>query len=121
MSHIVTIRTKLHDPTALAAACTRLGLQTPVQGTAQLFSGEVSGLVVKLPGWEYPVVVDTLSGNVRYDDFGGRWGERRHLDHLLQMYAVEAAKLEARKQGFSVSEQTLDNGSIKLQIVEHAS
>jgi hypothetical protein len=36
------------------------------------------------------------------------------------MYAVEKAKIEARKKGFSVSEQVLNDGSIKLQIVEGA-
>ena len=32
--------------------------------------------------------------------------------------AVEKAKLEARKKGYSVSEQALNDGSIRLQIVE---
>jgi hypothetical protein len=31
---------------------------------------------------------------------------------------VEKAKLEARRQGYQVSEQALHDGSIKLQIVE---
>lgn len=39
MSHIVTIKTRVKDPAALAAACTRLGLDPPVQGTAKLFGG----------------------------------------------------------------------------------
>jgi hypothetical protein len=32
------------------------------------------------------------------------------------MYAVEKAKLEARRNGHSVHEQTLSDGSIKLSI-----
>ena len=32
--------------------------------------------------------------------------------------AVEKAKLEARKKGYSVSEQPLQDGSIRLQIIE---
>jgi hypothetical protein len=40
MSHIVTIQTKVHDPHAVAAACRRLNLAAPVQGTAKLHSGE---------------------------------------------------------------------------------
>jgi hypothetical protein len=36
------------------------------------------------------------------------------------LYAVEKAKLEARKRGFSVTEQTLQDGSIKVQINEGA-
>src|SRR5687767_10531611 len=99
MSHIVTIQTRVHDPAAVAAACQRLGLPAAAQGTAQLFSGEATGLVVQLPGWTYPAVIDTLTGVVRYDNYGGRWGEQEHLHSFLQSYAVEKAKLEARKKG----------------------
>jgi hypothetical protein len=118
MSHIVTIKTKVHDPAAVSAACTRLGLPIPKQGTAKLFSGEVAGLLVQLPGWQYPAVIDTQTGNVNFDNFEGRWGDQQQLNKLLQMYAVEKAKLEARKKGFQVNEQSLQDGSIKLQIIE---
>jgi hypothetical protein len=118
MSHVVTIQTKVRDPAAVAAACQRLGLAAPVQGTARLFSGEANGLLVQLPDWEYPVVIDPATGEVRFDNFGGVWGEPKELDRFLQMYAVEMAKLEARKKGYAVSEQALQNGSIRLQIVE---
>src|SRR5262245_32343506 len=43
MSHVVTIQTKLHDPGAVVAACQRLNLAAPVQGTAKLYSGEATG------------------------------------------------------------------------------
>jgi hypothetical protein len=120
MSHIVTVQTKLRDPAAVAAACQRLGLAAPAQGTAQLYGGDATGLLVQLPGWQYPIVLDTATGEVRYDNFGGRWGEQTQLDRFLQMYAVELAKLEARKKGYQVSEQALQDGSIRLQIVEGA-
>jgi hypothetical protein len=48
------------------------------------------------------------------------WGDQRHLDRLLQIYAVEKAKIEARKQGYVVTEQALADGSIKLQMIEGA-
>jgi hypothetical protein len=118
MSHVVTIQTKVHDPVAVAAACRRLNLADPVQGTARLYSGEATGLIVKLPGWQYPAVVEPLTGTVRYDNFGGHWGDQAHLDRFLQLYAVERAKLEARKKGFAVTEQALQDGGIKLQIIE---
>ncbi len=118
MSHIVTIQTKLHDPVALGAACRRLGHAAPVEGTARLYSGEASGLLVQLPGWTYPAVIDPLTGSVRFDNYEGRWGEQQHLDRFLQAYAVEKTRLEARKKGFAVREQTLGDGSIRLQIVE---
>jgi hypothetical protein len=118
MSHIVSVQTRLHDPAAVAAACQRLGLPEPVQGTAQLFSGEATGLVVQLPGWQYPAVIDTLSGIVRYDNYSGAWGSQEHLDRFLQIYAVERARQEARKKGYAVTEQQLQDGSIRLTIVE---
>jgi hypothetical protein len=118
MSHIVTIVTKVQDPVAAAAACRRLGLADPTYGSAELFGGEVAGLIVRLPGWVYPVVVDAATGRLAYDDFGGRWGDAEQLDRFLQAYAVEKAKLEARKKGYSVSEQALHDGSIRIEIVE---
>ncbi len=44
------------------------------------------------------------------------WGERRQLDRFIQGYAVERARLEARRHGHTVTEQTLADGSIKLTI-----
>jgi hypothetical protein len=118
MSHVVTLQSKVHDPIAVAAACQRLNLAPPRQGTAELYSGEAEGLLVQLPGWQYPIAIDTLSGVVRYDNFEGRWGAQEQLARFLQLYAVERAKLEARKKGYAVSEQALQDGSIKLNIIE---
>ena len=116
MSHIVTVVTRIHDPAAVAAACARLNLAAPVQGTVQLYSGEASGLIVQLPGWEYAVAIDTLTGTIRYDNYGGAWGDPAQLDRFQQAYAVEKARIAARKRGHSVVEQALPDGSIKLTI-----
>ena len=116
MSHVVTIQTQVRDPVAVTAACARLGLAAPIRGVTKLFSQSVEGLAVQLPGWRYPVVCDTAAGNVRFDNFEGRWGDRRELDRFLQSYAVEVAKIEARRKGHSVTEQALPDGSIKLTI-----
>jgi hypothetical protein len=118
MSHIVQMQTKLHDPAAIAAACRRLGLAEPVHGIARLYSGEATGLLVQLPGWQYPAVIDTATGEVRYDNYGGRWGDQAQLDRLLQLYSVEKTKIEAKKRGYSVSEQALQDGSILVQVRE---
>src|SRR5262249_34167212 len=117
MSHIVQIQTQIRDPLAVAAGCRRLGLAEPVLGTAELFAGqEVSGLSVQLPGWRYPVVCDLANGQVRYDNFAGRWGDQKELDRLLQAYAVEKVRIEARQRGHTVTEQALADGSIKLNV-----
>ena len=116
MSHVVTIKTEVRDPQAVAAACQRLDLPEPILGTVTLFSAEAAGLLVKLSGWLYPVVCDTASGELRYDNYGGSWGLQEHLDRFLQRYAVEKAGIEARKRGHSVVEQVLADGSIKVTI-----
>ena len=116
MSHVVTIDTQLRDRTAIDAACRRLNLPATKHERVTLYSDEVTGLAVRLPEWQYPVVIDTASGEIRYDNFGGRWGEQKHLDALLQMYAVEKAKIESRRRGHACTEQRLADGSIKLTI-----
>ena len=116
MSHIVSIKTEVRDATAVRAACRRLNLAEPVQGTVKLFSGEATGLAVQLPDWQYPICCEPSTGQVRFDNFAGRWGDQKYLDAFLQAYAVEKAKIESRRRGDSVTEQTLADGSIKLTI-----
>ena len=121
MSHIVTIESKVRDPGAITAACARLNLPAPVQGTAQLFSGECTGLLVQFPGWHYPAVIDTQTGQVKFDNFEGNWGDPVHLDQAsCKFMQSRRRKLEARKRGYTVTEQAISDGSIKLQIIEGA-
>jgi hypothetical protein len=116
LSHIVTIETQVRDPAAVRTACDRLRLPPPTEGTFQLYSSRATGLGVQLPDWRYPVVCDTTTGKLAFDNFGGRWGEQSQLDKFLQSYAVEKAKIEARRRGHSVVEQSLADGSIKLTV-----
>lgn len=116
MSHIVTIQTEVRDPAAIRSACDRLQLPLPVHGTARLFTTEATGLLVQLPRWRYPVVCQTETGTLAYDNYRGAWGEQIHLDRFLQGYAVEKTRLEARKAGHDVVEQALADGSIKLTL-----
>ena len=105
MSHIVEIRTEVRDSAAVAAACRRLALPEPAHGTAELYSGQATGLLVNLPDWLYPVVIDTGSGTIRYDNYGGGWGDEQHLHRFLQAYAVERARSEARKKNYASTEK----------------
>ena len=85
-----------------------------------LYSGPVQGLIVQFPEWQFPIIIDPVLGKVSYDNYNGAWGSIDHLQKFTQMYAVEKAALEARKAGHSVSEQLLGDGTIRLQITEHA-
>ena len=127
MSHIVTIQTRMRDRAALSAACRRLGLAEPVEGSYERniwdehgeYTGgiAISGLLVRLPGWTFPVAVQA-DGTSLYDNYGGKWGELAHLHKLLQAYAVEAARIQARRSGRTFTEQPLPDGSIRLTISE---
>lgn len=116
MSHIVTIQTEVRDAAAIQAACERLRIPPPKGGMHRLFSDTVSGLAVELPGWHYPAVCNLQSGRIEFDNYEGHWGDRKELDRFVQAYAVEKAKLEARRKGYSVTEQPLADGSIQLTV-----
>ena len=116
MSHIVEIKTEIRDEQAIRAACVRLQLAAPEHKTCRLFNATATGLCVQLPGWSYPVVCETQSGAVKYDNYQGHWGEQKHLNSFLQTYAVEKARIEARKKGHRVSEAKLEDGSIRVTV-----
>jgi len=116
LSHIVEIKTEIRDEQAVRAACTRLQLTAPENKTVRLFNATATGLCVQLPNWSYPLVCNLQTGQVQYDNYGGHWGEQRHLNSFLQAYAVEKAKIEARKKGHSVTETALQDGSIRVTV-----
>ena len=116
MSHVVEIKTEIRDEQAVRAACTRLQLAAPEHKTVRLFNATATGLCVQLPSWQYPVVCNIQTGQVQYDNYNGHWGEQARLNAFLQAYAVEKAKIEARKKGHSVSETRLQDGSIRVTV-----
>ena len=116
MSHIVKIQTQVRDEAAVQAACRRRQLAEPIAGRHQLYSREVEGLAVRLRDWSYPVVCQLQTGELQYDNFGGRWGQQQELDQFLRAYAVEKTRIEARKRGHTLTEQSLTDGSIKLTV-----
>jgi len=118
MSHVVTITTKVKDIQAIRAACLRLNLAEPVHGVTKLFTTDVTGWVVQLPNWHFPIVINTETGDIQFDNYNGRWGKQEYLDRFMQAYAVEMTRQQARRKHYSVTEQTLKDGSIRLQILE---
>lgn len=121
MSHTLEVKTKFLDPRAIAATCREMGLPEPTQahgGSARLFDGTrvENALVVTLPGWRHPVLIDQKTGVARYDNYGGSWGSQAHLDKFTQLYAANKATQEAQRLGYRVTRQTLPNGSLKLNV-----
>jgi hypothetical protein len=116
MSHIVQIQTQVKDQQAVELACHRLKLPAPNYGTFQIYNTEATGLKVELPDWRYPVVCQLETGDVQYDNYQGSWGAESYLHQFLQAYAVEKSLLEARKQGYSATEEYLTDGTIKVLV-----
>lgn len=114
MSHVVSIKTALTDPTVLASACVALGIPAPKLGTFKLYAASKTGIGIQLPGWHYPIVV-AADGSIDFDNYNGSWGAQEQLDKLVQRYGVEKAKLELmRSRNRFVGERTLEDGSIEL-------
>jgi hypothetical protein len=60
------IITSIHDPSALAATCRQCNIPAPKEGNIQLGGQAVSGWVMHLPGVQFPIVCNTLTGLVAY-------------------------------------------------------
>jgi hypothetical protein len=123
MSHTVQVKNiQCKNEAALETACDALGLELSSRAKHQLFGGnKAEGRAVRLPGWNYPVIINTETGEASYDNYGGSWGKQEELDRLIQRYSVEAAKMEALAHGYSVDgEEALADGSIKLSLANYA-
>lgn len=114
MSHIVTVAIKLTDPDALQKAAQAVGAQVLGEKTHDLFNGQTAtGMGFQLQNWTYPLVVEA-DGSLKYDNYNGRWGDQQQLDEFMQRYAVENTKNQADLYGYTVQEQTAENGDIVL-------
>jgi len=121
MSHISKIELEVKDLGVLSQACTRLGLQLIRNQETFKWYGKDAQCehAIKLPGASYEIGVLKKSG--RYElqcDFYDRNIEKaigRQGGLLKQAYAIEKAKIEARRKGYSVLEKRTDTG-IRLHV-----
>jgi len=115
MSHVTTVQTEIKDKTALMAVCKQLGLDLKTgKHTVTLFSGKVDcEFSIQLPGWKYRCAV-LADGSVKFDVYGGQWGNLGELNKLKQAYAVEVATKKARSMGYLVQKKTKQDGTIQL-------
>lgn len=110
-SHTATVKIDLSDAAALQRAVEVIGGQWIGAGTHQLFSSRHTGNAFKLPGWNYPCVVDAATGEVHYDNYGGAWGDVAQLEKLKAEYSAAVVEQRANVQGWQ-TERTGDGGVI---------
>lgn len=138
MSHVSKIKVEIRSLEALKAACHRLGFEF-IEGQKTykwygVFMGDYpleEGVkqedlgkcdhAISVPNCRYEVGV--VQKGDHYDlhyDFWQSGGLNVALGEnackLVQAYAVEAAREEAQRQGYSVFEEVLQDGSIQLHV-----
>lgn len=145
MSHLVTIATQLRDLAASRAACKRMGWELlegqktfewygRYVGDYRAFEKQLTDLgiktedygkcdhAIKVPGAEYEIGLVQKGDQLvpLWDAYkpGGLQDitNENGMGGFLQAYAIEKAKLEARRKGYSVTERTLPNGTVQLQV-----
>ncbi|MFA5385023.1 MAG: DUF1257 domain-containing protein [Eubacteriales bacterium] len=138
MSHITKIKVEIRDLNVLKDACARLDFEfkegqkkinwwgvyvgdSPLpEGVDASYLGKCDH-AIKVPNAKYEIGV-TQKGDtyeLLYDSwYSGGLADALgpNAEKLIQAYAVEAAKAEAQRQGYSVYEESLQDGSVQLNI-----
>jgi len=131
MSHYSEVMIELIDEGCLVAALSRLGFQRkmevhreaqPLYGYQGDVRAQKAHLIIRRqhvgpaandlgferqPDGRYRVWVSDY--DVKYNKYDATW-----MGRLKQAYGVEKARAEAKKKGYRVSEQKLDDGRIRL-------
>ncbi len=118
MSHISRIEIEVRDLATLKAACQRLGLSFKnEQKTFKWFGNEDGACdhAIEIPGASYQIGVvqtsRTFELNCDWYDPMLEKGIGRNGGLLKQAYGVEKTKLEARRKGYSVTEEQTETGT----------
>ena len=121
MSHISKIELEVRDIQVLGNACKRLGLELlKGQKTFKWYGKEAEcDHAIRVPGANYEIGVvkngSLYELNCDYYDPNIEKTIGRQGGILKQAYAVEKAKVEARKKGYSVVERRIETG-IRLHV-----
>jgi len=100
---------------ALRTACERLGIELDrARGEHRVWTKPTIGFAMHLHGWQHPVVVDDITGNITYDNHNGSWGNIAELDRVLQGYSVAHLEETAAQEGYSIERSVNDMGEIEL-------
>lgn len=122
MSHLSKIEIEVTDLNALAIGCKRLGLELNRGKQKFLWYGEPADCshAIKVPGARYEIglIRKERGHELMCDYYDSAIGQAigKNGGKLKQAYAVEKAKLEARRKGYSVVETENEKG-IRLRII----
>ena len=106
MSITITATILITDLDVLKESTEELGYTFYEEKTEVVLHESVEyGYPIFIPGWRYPVVL-VESGELRYDNNKGKWGDQTSLDILLQTYSVKKVlkeiKTYAQNNGYKI-------------------
>lgn len=110
MSHFTTVSAEIRDLEALRAAVARCGGEVLENAGCRYYYGvQQKELAIRLPG-KYDAALERQTDGsylLTADWYGGHVAKSlgENGDALLQGYAVEKARIEGRRRGFSVTER----------------
>ena len=101
MSHTNRIKGQIKNKSMFIDVCNALGVNMRSGNKHKLYSGEYNGMGITLPGWKYPVIIDD-AGNIIFDNYGGSWGDIKHLHGTMDKYNYNVVEAESLGQGHTV-------------------
>jgi len=125
MSHTAHVATQVKSIPVIQRVCKALGLTCEIGAFTEKFYDAIYGtgtpqtgnVRIQLPGWTYPVLIDTTTGAAKYDNYNGQWGDITQFHNLAQEYSLAVARQETNKfalQGWAVKRVTQPNGDIQI-------
>lgn len=122
MSHIVTVKTQFKDGEILLNTLKKFNvcISSGERHSVTMFGSTVEAdISFKLPGWRYPVAVDLKTGEVKFDNYGGSWGQIEEFDKVHQQYTLDVAEAtqdvqQLIAQGWQTTQETQPNGDVHL-------
>ena len=137
--HVASIKLEIRSLDALKAACQRLGLEFREGQTHYAWFGYFAAdaplpegftqedlghcvHAISVPGASYEIGVVFQDGvyKLLWDSWrqgGLEAALGKDCNRLKQAYGIEAAKLEAQRQGYSVWETLEEDGGVKLHVM----
>lgn len=101
MSHTIKADKVRITQEAAKQAAEHYGWQTRL-GKVRLFDSQTfEGLAVKIPGWNYEVVV-LADGSLVYDNYHGKWGNSFEIEKLTVQSLAVMSNAVVNNEGWAV-------------------
>ncbi len=120
MSHFTTVKTKFTDQNTLVESLKELGYNQAMIGKFQCrgYQGNQTtvDILIKLQGdYDIGFTKNADSYEMVADWYGIKSISQLELTNKLnQKYSILSTKQELKKKGFSLNEETLSNGTVRL-------